>query len=84
MVTTDEIRTYALFNYEYMRWTSHTEAGGSTDDGQGGVPAYVSLSSGFLPLRNGKRAFGRAFEAEIQVAGTGSEKALVERLFSSL
>lgn len=52
VVTTDEIRTYALFNYEYMRWTSHTEAGGSTDDGQGGVPAYVGFNAG-----NGTRSY---------------------------
>ena len=43
VLTTDEIRTYAMFNYEYMSWTSHTEAGGSSDEGQGGVPAYVSV-----------------------------------------
>ncbi|XP_068250957.1 protein mesh isoform X1 [Palaemon carinicauda] len=52
VVATDEIRTYCLFNYEYMAWTSHTEAGGSTDDGQGGVPAYVGFNAG-----NGTRSY---------------------------
>jgi len=26
-----------------MQWTSHTEAGGDTTGGEGGVPAFVSL-----------------------------------------
>ncbi|XP_045610171.1 protein mesh [Procambarus clarkii] len=52
VVTTDEIRTYAFFNYEFMKWTSHTEAGGSTDEGQGGVPAYVGFNAG-----NGTRSY---------------------------
>ncbi|XP_071512852.1 protein mesh [Panulirus ornatus] len=52
VVATDEIRTYCLFNYQHMSWTSHTEAGGSTDEGQGGVPAYVGFNAG-----NGTRAY---------------------------
>ncbi|XP_076069661.1 sushi domain containing 2 mesh isoform X2 [Oratosquilla oratoria] len=52
VVATDEIRTYAIFNYEYMTWTTHTEAGGSTDDGSGGTPAYVGFNAG-----NGTRSF---------------------------
>ncbi|KAG7171855.1 mesh-like [Homarus americanus] len=52
VVVTDEIRTYCLFNYAYMKWTSHTEAGGSTDEGQGGTPAYVGFNAG-----NGTRAY---------------------------
>jgi hypothetical protein len=47
LVVTDEVRTYAVFNYEKMSWTSHTEAGGSADDGQGGTPAYVCQSPHF-------------------------------------
>ncbi|XP_018022342.1 protein mesh isoform X2 [Hyalella azteca] len=52
LVVTDEVRTYAVFNYEKMSWTSHTEAGGSADDGQGGTPAYVGFNAG-----NGTRSF---------------------------
>lgn len=52
VVATDEIRTYTIFNYDYMAWTSHTEAGGSTDEGQGGVPAYVGFNAG-----NGTRSY---------------------------
>ncbi|KAB7507382.1 Protein mesh [Armadillidium nasatum] len=52
VVTTDEIRTFAMFNYDYMTWTSHTEAGGSSDEGQGGVPAFVGFNAG-----NGTRAY---------------------------
>ncbi|XP_063878525.1 protein mesh-like isoform X1 [Scylla paramamosain] len=52
VVATDEIRTYTIFNYDYMSWTSHTEAGGSTDEGQGGVPAFVGFNAG-----NGTRSY---------------------------
>ncbi|CAL4067748.1 unnamed protein product, partial [Meganyctiphanes norvegica] len=52
VVATDEIRTYTMFNYEHMAWTSHTEAGGSTDEGQGGVPAFVGFNAG-----NGTRSY---------------------------
>jgi hypothetical protein len=31
-----------MFNYLEIQWTSHTEAGGDTTGGEGGVPAYVS------------------------------------------
>ncbi|CAG0885412.1 unnamed protein product [Darwinula stevensoni] len=52
VVTTDEVMTYAMFNYEWLGWTTHTGAGGSSDDGQGGTPAYVGFNAG-----NGSRAF---------------------------
>ena len=52
MIVTDEVRTYAIFNYEWMGWTTHTEAGGDTTEGQvssgGGdtAPAiYLSILS---------------------------------------
>ena len=41
LVVTDEVRSYAVFNYEKLNWISHTEAGGSADEGQGGTPAFV-------------------------------------------
>lgn len=44
ILATDEVFTYVIFNYVDMQWTSHTEAGGDTSGGEGGVPAYVSLS----------------------------------------
>lgn len=43
VLATDEVFTYAIFNYADMQWTSHTEAGGDTTGGEGGVPAFVSL-----------------------------------------
>ena len=35
IIVTDEVRTYAIFIYEWMGWTTHTEAGGDTTEGQG-------------------------------------------------
>lgn len=46
VIVTDEVRTYAIFNYEWMGWTTHTEAGGDTTEGQGGVPAFVGFNAG--------------------------------------
>lgn len=43
VLATDEVYTYAMFNYLNLEWASHTEAGGDTTRGGGGVPAYVSL-----------------------------------------
>ena len=51
-MVTDEVRTYAIFNYEWMGWTTHTEAGGDTTNGEGGVPAFVGFNAG-----NGTRAY---------------------------
>lgn len=45
VLATDEVYTYAIFNYADIRWSSHTEAGGDTTGGEGGVPAYVWKSS---------------------------------------
>lgn len=41
ILATDEVYTYAIFNYAIINWSSHTEAGGDTTGGEGGVPAYV-------------------------------------------
>lgn len=43
VLATDEVYTYAIFNYAEINWSSHTEAGGDTTGGEGGVPAYVSF-----------------------------------------
>uniref|UniRef100_T1JC62 Sushi domain-containing protein n=1 Tax=Strigamia maritima TaxID=126957 RepID=T1JC62_STRMM len=51
VMTTDEIRTYVMFNYERLSWTSSTIAGG-TEDGIGGSTAFVGFNAG-----NGTRAF---------------------------
>lgn len=48
VLATDEVYTYAIFNYLNIRWTSHTEAGGDTTNGELGTPAYVSKF--LLPL----------------------------------
>lgn len=47
VLATDEVYTYAIFNYADITWSSHTEAGGDTTGGEGGVPAYVSYSKSF-------------------------------------
>ena len=41
VLATDEVYTYAIMNYADIRWSSHTEAGGDTTGGEGGVPAFV-------------------------------------------
>ena len=46
VIVTDEVRTYAIFIYEWMGWTTHTEAGGDTTEGQGGVPAFIGFNAG--------------------------------------
>lgn len=43
VLATDEVYTYAIFNYININWSAHTEAGGDTTGGEGGVPAYVSI-----------------------------------------
>lgn len=43
VLATDEVYTYAILNYITINWSSHTEAGGDTTGGEGGVPAYVSI-----------------------------------------
>ncbi|XP_067000299.1 protein mesh [Anabrus simplex] len=52
VIATDEVRTYAIFNYADLHWLSHTEAGGDTVSGMGGVPAYVGFNGG-----NGTQTF---------------------------
>ncbi|XP_048517343.1 protein mesh isoform X2 [Dendroctonus ponderosae] len=52
VLATDEVYTYAMFNYLDISWTSHTEAGGDTRKGEGGVPAYVGFNAG-----NGTRSW---------------------------
>ncbi|XP_066592875.1 protein mesh isoform X2 [Prorops nasuta] len=46
VLATDEVYTYAIFNYLDIQWTTHTEAGGDTTHGEGGVPAYVGFNAG--------------------------------------
>lgn len=43
VLATDEVYTYAMFNYLDIQWTTHTEAGGDTTDGERGTPAYVNI-----------------------------------------
>ncbi|CAH1121477.1 unnamed protein product [Ceutorhynchus assimilis] len=52
VLATDEVYTYAIFNYLNLDWTSHTEAGGDTTRGEGGVPAYIGFNAG-----NGTRSW---------------------------
>ncbi|XP_014276553.1 protein mesh isoform X1 [Halyomorpha halys] len=46
VLATDEVFTYAIFNYVQIKWTTHTEARGDTVGGEGGVPAYVGFNAG--------------------------------------
>lgn len=50
VLATDEVYTYAIFNYDVINWSAHTEAGGDTTHGEGGVPAFVSSFLFFLVL----------------------------------
>ncbi|XP_073993823.1 sushi domain containing 2 mesh isoform X2 [Rhodnius prolixus] len=52
VLATDEVFTYAIFNYLDIQWTSHTEAGGDTTGGEGGTPAFVGFNAG-----NGTRSY---------------------------
>lgn len=52
VLATDEVFTYAIFNYLDLQWTSHTEAGGDTLRGENGVPAFVGFNAG-----NGTRSY---------------------------
>uniref|UniRef100_A0A1Q3FJ17 Putative mucin/alpha-tectorin n=2 Tax=Culex tarsalis TaxID=7177 RepID=A0A1Q3FJ17_CULTA len=52
VLATDEVYTYAIFNYVIINWSSHTEAGGDTTGGEGGVPAYIGFNAG-----NGTQAY---------------------------
>ncbi|CAH0391044.1 unnamed protein product [Bemisia tabaci] len=52
VLATDEVFTYAIFNYADLQWTSHTEAGGDTSGGEGGTPAFVGFNAG-----NGTRSY---------------------------
>ncbi|XP_036324062.1 protein mesh isoform X2 [Rhagoletis pomonella] len=52
VLATDEVYTYAIYNYDLLRWSSNTEAGGDTTTGEGGVPAFVGFNAG-----NGTRSY---------------------------
>ncbi|XP_032663680.1 protein mesh isoform X1 [Odontomachus brunneus] len=52
VLATDEVYTYAMFNYLNLQWSSHTEAGGDTTQGENGVAAYVGFNAG-----NGTRSY---------------------------
>lgn len=43
VVTDEEARTYAIFNYKEVSWTTHTGAYGDVHNGLGGHPARVSF-----------------------------------------
>ncbi|XP_011644865.1 protein mesh isoform X1 [Pogonomyrmex barbatus] len=46
ILATDEVFTYVIFNYLNLQWTSHTEAGGDTTQGENGVSAFVGFNAG--------------------------------------
>ncbi|XP_076484007.1 protein mesh isoform X2 [Bombus vancouverensis nearcticus] len=46
VLATDEVNTYVIFNYLNIQWTSHTEAGGDTVNGEGGISAFVGFNAG--------------------------------------
>lgn len=55
VLVTDEVFTYAMFNYLNLDWTSHTEAGSDTMKGEGGTSAFVGFNAG-----NGTRSYSYA------------------------
>ena len=48
VIVTDEVRSYAIFNYDWLGWTTHTEAGGDTSEGQVRYPINEKLSKPIL------------------------------------
>ncbi|XP_049825785.1 protein mesh isoform X3 [Aethina tumida] len=52
ILATDEVFTYAIFNYNLLTWTTPTDAGGSSDRGEGGTAALVGFNAG-----NGTRSY---------------------------
>ncbi|XP_077292474.1 protein mesh-like isoform X2 [Arctopsyche grandis] len=46
VLATDEVFTYAIFNYMDLQWSAHTEAGGDTAGGEGGTPAFIGFNAG--------------------------------------
>ncbi|XP_014210478.1 protein mesh [Copidosoma floridanum] len=46
VLATDEVYTYAIFNYLELQWTTHTEASGDTTLGEGGTPAFIGFNAG--------------------------------------
>lgn len=52
VLATDEVNTYVIFNYLDIQWSSHTEAGGDTTGGEGGIPAFVSLLAFSMLLKS--------------------------------
>lgn len=61
VLATDEVYTYAIFNYGVINWSSHTEAGGDTTHGEGGIPAFVSVYLPWNGIFTFLPAFCRAF-----------------------
>ncbi|XP_035724650.1 protein mesh-like isoform X2 [Vespa mandarinia] len=46
VLATDEVHTYAIFNYLNIQWSAHTSAGGDNYAGEGGVPAFIGFNAG--------------------------------------
>ncbi|XP_015173386.1 PREDICTED: protein mesh isoform X1 [Polistes dominula] len=46
VLATDEVFTYAIFNYLDIQWSAHTSAGGDSSGGEGGVPAFIGFNAG--------------------------------------
>ncbi|GAU98628.1 hypothetical protein RvY_09748 [Ramazzottius varieornatus] len=46
LIVTDEVRTYAIFNYKEVSWTTHSGAYGDVHNGLGGKPASVGFNGG--------------------------------------
>ena len=45
VIVTDEVRSYAIFNYDWLGWTTHTEAGGDTSEGQVWYPISIHFQN---------------------------------------
>ena len=50
VIVTDEVRSYAIFNYDWLGWTTHTEAGGDTSEGQVQCPTSTYILKILYPI----------------------------------
>ncbi len=57
VLASDEIRTYAMFNYEQIQWITHMD----NYEGLKGSAAYVSRKNGYIKTRLETSTFSNQF-----------------------
>ena len=65
MIVTDEVRTYAIFNYEWMGWTTHTEAGGDTYFEKQPTVSNATEAGGDAYFEDSGEDFGQTAEPQL-------------------